>query len=344
MNFCSFYPSHSLLLIFFSLFIFCNASATTPPIWEQEKAKSIVLISGYLKTSSVQEKPFSQSSGFIIDSKGTVFTTYDRFVNSEHRLLCDKFIVQLHDGKRMTAKMVAVDAILNLAILQLENPHNYPSLSAHTTGSIQAGDKVFAMNAEDATLIPGVVKEKNRTTLYNTGLGDMLINIKIDMPSLALGGPLFDNSGRLIAINTANIHENLAAVVTNEEQHALPMNIIMTFYKVLMAYPTFELPWLGFSYRNLTVEEHNLLRDNKQIAKGLVITFIWKDGIAASHDLKIDDIILSINGNTFNNRYDLDKYLFKMGSGKEMNISLFRAGKVIKIQALSETRPTWAAP
>ncbi|MFD2231834.1 PDZ domain-containing protein [Alkalimarinus sediminis] len=122
------------------------------------------------------------------------------------------------------------------------------------------------------------------------------------------------------------------------------MNIIMTFYKVLMAYPTFELPWFGFSYRNLTVKEHHLLADNKQYSKGVAIKYIWPNSIASNSGLIKDDIIMSVNGYTFDNNYDLDKFIFKTGANKEAEIVAFRGGQIIKTTITSEVRPRWAAP
>ncbi len=328
----------------------CYAQADTPA-WVAEKLESVVMISGYMEVGHGMREPSSphaRASGFIIDQKGIVLTTYARFLDKKKRLLCDRFEVRLHDGKTVGATAVAVDPVLNLAILRMAEPDGsgagYPALSVDVKTTVQTGTRVLALGAGDDPVSVGTVKVKARKTLYGSGLGDMLINFRINMPKLAYGGPLFDGEGRLIAMNTANIHKALAAVLNDDEEHGLPMSIIMTFYKVLMTYPTFELPWTGFAYRNLTTEERTRLEDRDLPSRGLMIDYVWPDSIAVAAGLQEGDLLLEVNGQPFANQYSLDRFLYKTGSGKTITLKGLRSGTPLHTQLVTEKRPHWAAP
>ena len=318
------------------------AFAANMPAWLEDASMSVVEVTGCHDGA----KQCHHASGFFVDSDNIIFTTYERFVDGEHRRLSDTFSVKLANGEQRMARMLVVDPLLNLGVLILkpDSDSNFsPKPLVPARGAtVSPSDNVFALIPSDEKAVAGTVKEKNRTTLYNKGMGDLFININIEMPSVGLGGPLFTEDGELIGINTAAIPAALADVVTHDEEHALPMSVIMSYYKALVRYPTFDMPWLGISYRNLRIEERQAIR-NAGASQGLMIDYVWAEGIGRQYGLRSGDVILQVNDQNVNHQYKLDKYLFDLGVDKSVSLQVLRGTEQLSLSVTTERRPAWAA-
>lgn len=313
--------------------------------WIKDRQKGIVQIAGYLpeQKSVDSETPFGEASGFLIDDHGIVLTSYAPFVERTGRLLCTRYEIAALDGSRLDAKIISVDSLLNLAILKIEQSTALLPVPVNPRNTAEPGDKVITLTGTGDT-VEGVIKEKHRKTLYRSGLGDILINIQTDLPGHTMGSPMFDVSGELLAINTASLNPNLAAVVTDDEEHALPMSIIMTFYKVMMKYTSFDRPWIGFSFRNLNQDETRRLVRDRSTVKGLAVEHVWAEGLAGKIPMKAGDVLLEVNGRSFKNSIALDQYLIGLGIDVPVEIVYFSDGRINKASLITATRPRWAAP
>jgi|GEM_PF-3071175 len=316
--------------------------ASAEDAWLKEAASSVVRVSG---CHSI-DKRCNHATGFFVDSNDIIFTTYERFVDSKNHRLADQFSVRLANGEQRTARMLVVDPLLNLGVLILKPDTNAlfsPQPLTPARGvAVSPHDHIVALVASDDVAITGTVKEKNRTTLYNKGMGDLFINIQLEMPSIGLGGPLFTADGQLIGINTAAIPAALADVVTHDEEHALPMSVIMSYYQALVRYPTFDMPWFGVAYRNLRIKERQVIRA-AGVSQGLMIDYVWPEGIGSKYGLHSGDVILEVNDQTVNHQYKLDKYLFDLGADKKVELKVLRGTEVISLPVTTERRPAWAA-
>ncbi|USD67501.1 S1C family serine protease [Vibrio sp. SCSIO 43136] len=320
-----------------------STHALAQPSWAAHLSQSVVHVTG----CDNEKQVCHQSTGFIVSQPNIVFTTYERFVSEQDRRLTDSFKVRFVSGEERQARMLVVDPLLNLGVLILKPSDTslaQPKPLKPARGvSVSPGDPVYAMVAPQGEAVWGSVKKKNRATLYDKGMGDLFINIEIEMPAIGLGGPLFTERGELIGINTAAIPAALAEVVTHDEEHALPMSVIMSYYKALVRYPTFDMPWIGVAYRNLRIKERQEMNQRHSSTKGLMVDFVWKDGLGSQSGFQVGDIIVRVDGESINNQYQLDKYLFDAGVDKSLKIKVLRNAKLIDINIHTEKRPSWAA-
>jgi S1-C subfamily serine protease len=97
------------------------------------------------------------------------------------------------------ARLVARDATLDLAVLELEQAQSQHALLASAT-SLQMGDRVFAMGAP-----------KNMTFSFNSGIVSYvgrpyseLFYLQTDVPTNAgnSGGPVLDERGRVVGVSS----------------------------------------------------------------------------------------------------------------------------------------------
>ena len=309
-------------------------------------APAVVKITGYMHKPGTNKEfsKYNQSSEFFFDNRGYLFTVYSSYVHRMSRRLCEKFEIVLSDGRVVNAGIFAVDPLINLAILKISLDNNYPKVDISLQPRINTGEPVVALFAkgfdEKNFYTQGVIKAKNKTSMYGAGLVDLLIDIDLILPDYAYGGPLINEKGEIIGMNMHDLHKFTAADQVDKEGHALPISLVNTNYKMLMAFPTFDQPWLGLSARALNLEEAASFYRELGHVNGLLIDFVWPEGPAARSGFRAGDILLGINGKNLRAGYELDRLIFEAGIGTRLECRIFRYGTGITIKKLvSEKRP-----
>jgi S1-C subfamily serine protease len=177
--------------------------------------------------------PFPQSgTGFFINNTGMLLTNNhvvelsyrDKSMNQQTRLT-DKLHVKLADGKVSTAKLVAADKKLDLALYQLEGEHkDLPYLELATTA--KSGTEVMAMghpigNQWSASF--GKISNPHRTIL-----GGQFIETDTKINPGNSGGPLVNNQGQVVGVNVM-INTTEPGQPGSPIGQAIPYNTVKTF-------------------------------------------------------------------------------------------------------------------
>lgn len=327
-----------------------SLSATEPCISSlvQQVIPAVVRITGYIRSAGAENdyRKHGESSGFFFDRRGLLFTVYSIFVELKTRTLCEKFEVELYDGRILNATIFAIDPVLNIAILKMTEENDFPILDVSLQPEINSGEEVCAVagrkSNEEPAGFTGRVKAKNKTSAYGNGFDDLLINTYMELPGYAYGGPLVNNKAEVLGINMIVVDRDSSEEKGSPEEHAVPISTISTIYKVLLANPTFEQKWLGFSIHYLSVTERALLRNILQQRGGVSIDFVWEQGPAAQAGIRSGDILVGIDGNKIISTTHF-KGLFFRNENEEPELKVFRNGQVLYKQVRVEKRPPWAA-
>ena len=148
--------------------------------------------------------PTSESgSGFLVDAEGRILTNAHVISGTA------KIEVTLPaDGEniRYEAKVLAVDELNDLALIQIDADHKLPFLPLGSSDDLKVGQKVLAIGNPfglDHTLTTGVVSALGRTikSLSNRTIEGVIQTDAAINPGNS-GGPLLDSAGRLIGVNT----------------------------------------------------------------------------------------------------------------------------------------------
>ena len=100
-------------------------------------------------------------SGFLIDEQGNIVTNYH--VVSGARSI----EVTLSDRTRHPAKLIGRDRLTDLAVIQISDRKNFPSVKLGTSDNLQVGQKVLAIGNPfgfQGTLTTGVISEIGRAS------------------------------------------------------------------------------------------------------------------------------------------------------------------------------------
>src|SRR6516162_2680095 len=137
-------------------------------------------------------------SGFVIDPTGIIVT---------NKHVIDGALdikVILDDGDRLTAKLLGVAAMVDLAVVKVDAGRPLPALEWGDSGALRVGDPVLTIGNPlglGISVSAGIVSALNRD-LQDTPF-DSYIQTDAAINHGNSGGPLFNARGEVIGMNTA---------------------------------------------------------------------------------------------------------------------------------------------
>lgn len=171
-------------------------------------------------------------TGMVLTSSGEILT--NNHVVDEATSLS----VKISNGsKTYPAKVIGTDPTDDVAVIQAEGASGLTPLSFGSSSSISTGDSIVAIgNALNKpgppTVTQGTVTALNRSITVNSDLGgqeslSQLIEHNAQLEPGNSGGPLFNATGQVIAMNTAAASGAIPQSGTNDG-FAIPINNAMT--------------------------------------------------------------------------------------------------------------------
>jgi S1-C subfamily serine protease len=159
-------------------------------------------------TEETNVRVYEQASPAVVsidtektNGSGTIITPDGLVLTNAHVVAEETTVnVVLADGQEMVADVVAFgDVGLDLAVLQIRDARNLPTVPIAASGSVKVGQRAFAIGNPfgqfQGTLTVGIVSriDQDRNLIQT----DAAIN-----PGNS-GGPLLNSQGELIGVNTA---------------------------------------------------------------------------------------------------------------------------------------------
>ena len=179
----------------------------TAPFWAQNEAEIYRDVSPSVVSIEVELSRFDTAggAGFVIDDNGHILT--NAHVVEEARALT----VVFHDGYEAAAKLIGMDTRVDLAVIKLDAArHRLKPVTFGDSDALVVGQSVVAIGSPhglDATLTRGIISGLNRRLEFDDGT-TMQGAIQTDA-ALApgnSGGPLLNQAGEVIGVNTAGYH------------------------------------------------------------------------------------------------------------------------------------------
>ena len=151
------------------------------------------------------------------------------------------------------------------------------------------------------------------------------------------GGGLFNLDGELIGINNAIATDGWSRTNAGVG-FAIPINQTKRIIEDLISMGDVKGAWLGISFQEIS--ENLSLKLNLDDTKGVMVTQVLKNSPAEIADLKIQDVIVEIDGEKVNGTSDLRNIIFHKYPGTEVNLSIIRKGLKINKIVILTNRPT----
>jgi serine protease Do len=254
------------------------------------------------QNTAVIERHRAIGSGVIVDPDGYIVTNA-HVVNGAQTI---DVIVPPHpqsvpdtdeddpnaQAKNYQARIIGVARDIDLAVIKID-AHDLPAISLKRAAArARQGELVFAFGSPEGlrnTVTMGVVSAVARQPDPDSPL----VYVQTDTPINPgnSGGPLVDADGELVGINTFILSSSGG---NQGLGFAIPAGVVVSAYPQLLKYGHVHHPSIGALVQTITPELASGLRLPRDF--GVVVSDIVPGGPADSAGMKIQDIILNVDG------------------------------------------------
>ena len=259
-----------------------------------------------------------QGSGIIVSTDGYILT--NRHVIEDSNLV----YVHLADQSRHTAEIIGVDKETDLALIKIARGNLIP-IEWAPRDAVQVGTMVWAMGSPfglEQSITLGIISATHRTAKVGTLYQDFLQTDAAVNPGNS-GGPLVNEDGRLIGVNTAIVGDAYQGI-----SFAVPGYVAKSISDQLEKNGRVSRGWLGLSLTNPTTELltlHKIQIPPDQNTLGAQVTNFapsYSPGYAAG--IEINDIIIEFNGQPVTSTTQFIQAIGETPGGENAQLTLRR--------------------
>ncbi|MGH2544309.1 MAG: S1C family serine protease [Ardenticatenaceae bacterium] len=311
--------------------------AETPPITEApvapapqpepaapsvEGGSSIVSAVQRVQPATVQVlTPVGSGSGVVISEDGYVVTN-NHVVEGAR-----EYMVVFDRGERVRAELVGTAPDFDLAVLKVADA--VPAVASWGDSSaVPLGGQVIAIGSAlgdyQNTITTGILSGVNRSL----GGLDGLLQHDAAINHGNSGGPLINQSGEVVGINTMVIRGGRSQA--EGLGFAIPSNVAQAVVGQLIENGVAYRPLMGVSLMPVNsqlAEEFGL-----SVTDGAYIEQVTPGGPSAQAGIQPGDVVTAINGRPVNARDTLQMHVLSHASGETIRVSILRAGQPLELQ------------
>lgn len=266
------------------------------------------------------------------------FISQDGFIVTNNHVVADatEIKVKMSDGRELPARLIGRDPGTDLAVIKVEG-NDFKYVSFEETAEPRVGDWVIAIGNPfglGGTATAGIVSAKARD-IDPSGYNDY-IQIDAAINSGNSGGPTFDIHGRVIGVNSAIYSPTGGSVGIG---FAIPADTAKTITERLMRGQAIERGYVGLGLRSLTPDGWEALGQPKDF-KGAYVESVTEGGPAARAGVKIDDILVGVNGEAIDSSAEATRRVGAAKPGDTIRLEVIRDGRRQTLNVRSGTRPS----
>lgn len=279
-----------------------------------------------LTEEDIEERKMPQGvgSGVIITKDGYILTN-NHVVMDPSGNDADEVLVQLADGRELSAEIVGRDPQTDIAVIKVD-AEDLPVAHITDSEAVKVGDIVFAIGNPlnvGTTVSKGIVSALGRSIgIYGVRGYENFIQTDAAINRGNSGGALIDIDGRLIGINSAILSGTGGNIGIG---FAIPSNLALAIARQLVNSGEVRRGYLGVSINDLSAEMAEAFGlDNTD---GALINEV-EDGTPADEaGIKRGDIIVAIEDRPVRSANELRLRIAETPPGATVRVKLLRSGK-----------------
>lgn len=259
----------------------------------------------------------SLGSGFVIDAEGIIVT------NNHVIAEADDIEAIFADGSKLSAEVIGADPKTDIAVLRVKPEEPLEAVSFGDSETMRIGDWVMAIGNPfglGGTVTTGIVSARGRD--INSGPYDNFIQTDAAINRGNSGGPLFNQDGAVIGVNTAIISPTGGSIGIG---FAVPSDLVQSVVAQLIEFGETRRGWLGVRIQPVTDEIAESL--DMADAKGALVAGIIKGGPVDDGSILPGDVIIRFDGEEVEEMRDLPRIVAESPVGKEVDVVVIRKGK-----------------
>ena len=284
----------------------------------------------------VQTQPRVGFGSGVIISKDGYIVTNNHVIDG-----ADEIIVKLNDNREFKGRMIGTDPNSDLALVKIEGD-DFPTIPVGDSDALKVGEWVLAAGNPfnlTSTVTAGIVSAKARTLgVYGIGGVESFIQTDAAINQGNSGGALVNAKGELVGINAVLSSPTGAYAGYG---FAIPTSVMTKVVSDLKQYGTVQRALLGIKGTSLAGDGDMMsdqpidksgatLSDKRKefgVVDGVWVREIVDGGSAAGSDIKVDDVIIGIDGKKVQNFADLQEAIAQHRPGDKVTVKVMRDKK-----------------
>lgn len=274
----------------------------------------------------------ASGSGFVIDDRGDIVTNA-HVLQPPSGGRVTKLTVVFANGDHVPARVVAYNVAADVGILKVDGYSKLPpALDLGDSTRLEQGQWAIAIGEPlqlQQTVTVGVVSGFNRSEPIPTENG-----AEIDFKGLLQtsapinpgnsGGPLIDIDGQVIGMNQSTVKSAYAQGIG----FAIPSNTVKSVVASLEKNPGVhqgtDTGFLGIYMAELTAGVKNQIGFNG--SSGVAVQQVFSGSPADQAGIQPGDVILQVDGKSFDNVKDLHNYIGSKKPGDTIRLNVWSQG------------------
>jgi serine protease Do len=278
-------------------------------------------------TSVVIGRHRTVGSGFVVDPSGYIITNAHVVKGAQHvQVLLPSVSAEgtpisslSFRGNIVPGRIVGTATEVDLAVIKVDGK-NLPAIPMAKYSSLRQGELVFAFGSPEGlpnSVSMGIVSATARQLDPDSPLFFTQTDAPINPGNS--GGPLVNVSGEVVGVNTFILSNSGG----NEGLgFAIPSSIVNVSYRQIRKYGHVHRADIGLRVQTITpglATALSLPRDS-----GVIISDVLPGGAAEAAGLRVQDIVLAMDGKTVGNVPFFDFHLMGYESGDKVHLEVLR--------------------
>lgn len=263
-------------------------------------------------------------SGFVIDPNGLIIT------NNHVIEQASSIAVQFDDGTELEATLLGADDKTDVAVLKVDSDAPLATVSWADSDDVRVGDPAVAIGNPfgfGGTVTAGIVSARGRD--INAGPYDDFLQVDAAINRGNSGGPLFNEFGGVIGVNTAIISPTGGNVGLG---FAIPANQARAVADQIIENGFVERGLIAVSIQPVTQEIAESLGLSED--EGALVANVREGGPADDAGVRAGDVIIGFAGGAVREMRDLTRAVAATPPGAERTLTVWRRGEAIELEVV----------
>lgn len=311
-----------------------NSAGKSTNVYQAVTEKAMPSVVGITTTVMSSNNMFSiptesegVGTGIVVDSNGYILTNSHVISDGEAK----KVNVLFNDGSSIDGNVVWYDSQLDLAVVKVNKTGLTPA-ELGDSDKVSIGDISIAIGNPlglelQRTVTQGIISGLDRTIKTESTTMTGLIQTDASINSGNSGGPLLNEKGQVIGINTAKTSEGESL------GFAIPINQAKEIIESVIKNGSYEKVTLGIKGYDASTYAAYAQSQGQKVAtdEGIFVGEVVDDSPAKKAGVKAGDIIVKLGDTKLTSMSDLTKRLYEYKSGDKTTLVVNRDGKEVKL-------------
>ena len=263
-------------------------------------------------------------TGIIVDANGYILTNSHVISDGQ----ANTVNVLFNDGTTSPGKVVWYDSQLDMAIVKVNKTGLTPA-ELGNSDDVTTGDIAVAIGNPlgldlQRSVTQGIISGLDRTIETEQATMTGLIQTDASINSGNSGGPLLNQNGQVIGINTAKASQGEGL------GFAIPINTAKPIVESVIKNGNFEKVTLGIKGTDASTYE-SVTNQNLGVDKGVYVAEVIDGSTAQNAGIKAGDVIVKIGDTELTGMSDLTKSLYTYSKGDTAKLIVYRNGKDVTL-------------